>query len=104
MVAAAATIGGRSDSRASHAGVSRQTVRMTSQELAGLVLGILAIVLGIGLVFAGLRRRRMKHENAPTYQALGGPLYTVFQIGCASLMIIVGLIMVGAVAIVLIVH
>ncbi|HEX4213770.1 MAG TPA: hypothetical protein VIA06_10685 [Candidatus Dormibacteraeota bacterium] len=77
---------------------------MNSTALAGLVMGILAIVLGIGLVFGGLRRRQMKHDNAPTYQALGGPIYMVFQFGCAGLLILVGLIMVVATAILLIAH
>lgn len=84
---------------------SRQTVRVSSTALAGAVMGFLAIFLGIGLVFGGIRRRqRMREENTPTYQELGGPIYTFFQIGCASLMILVGLILLVSIAILLIVH
>lgn len=78
---------------------------MSSTALAGAVMGFLAIGLGISLVVAGVRRRhRMREENAPTYQALGGPIYTFFQIGCAGLMILVGLILLLSIAILLIVH
>lgn len=63
--------------------------------LGGLVLGGLTIIVGIAWVFGALRRRRDRALTAPTYAATGGVVYTVFQIGCAGLLILGGLAILG---------
>jgi hypothetical protein len=60
----------------------------------GLLMGMLALVLGVGLILGALRRRRhMQRGNAPTYAATGGVVYTVFQVGCAGLLILAGIVL-----------
>ncbi|MGH7910181.1 MAG: hypothetical protein ACREQM_22435 [Candidatus Dormibacteraceae bacterium] len=66
----------------------------TGHLFAGLVMGLLAIVLGIGLWFAAINRRRHRNESSATYYGMGGPVYTVAQSGCATVAIIAGLIIV----------
>jgi hypothetical protein len=63
---------------------------MTRHLLGGLGLGGLAVVIGVAWVFGALRRVRDRAETAPTYRATGGPIYTVFQLGCAGLLILGG--------------
>jgi Ca2+/H+ antiporter len=63
---------------------------VSSHLVGGLVMGCLALLLGIGLVLGALQRRRMRFQNAPTYVATGGVIYTVFQFGCAGLLIAAG--------------
>jgi len=60
--------------------------------LAGLSMGILAIILGIGLWLAAINRRRHRTHAAETYYGMGGPFYTAAQSGCATVAIIAGLI------------
>jgi len=64
---------------------------MSLHLLGGLVMGGLAILVGLAWVFGALRRRRDRAETAPTYAATGGIVYTVFQLGCAGLLIVGGL-------------
>ncbi|MFZ0214413.1 MAG: hypothetical protein WAM30_00555 [Candidatus Dormiibacterota bacterium] len=64
----------------------------TGHLLAGLVMGLLAIVLGIGLWIAAIQRRRHRDRSAATYRGMGGPVYTVAQSGCATTAIVAGLI------------
>jgi hypothetical protein len=59
--------------------------------LGGLLLGGLVVVVGIAWVFGALRRRRERAFTAATYAATGGVVYTVFQLGCAGLLILGGL-------------
>jgi len=59
--------------------------------LGGSVMGGLAVLVGVAWVFGALRRRRDRAETAPTYAATGGIVYTVFQLGCAGLLILGGL-------------
>ena len=63
--------------------------------LGGLVLGGLTILVGVAWVFGALRRRRERALTAPTYAATGGVVYTVFQIGCAGLLIVAGVAILG---------
>jgi hypothetical protein len=59
--------------------------------LGGLVLGGLTVLVGVAWVFGALRRRRERELTAATYAATGGVVYTIFQIGCAGLLILAGI-------------
>ncbi len=64
---------------------------MNGHLLGGLILGLFAILIGVAWIFGALRRRSDRALTAPTYTATGGVVYTVFQMGCAGLLIIAGL-------------
>ena len=68
---------------------------MSAHLLGGLVLGGLTILVGVAWVFGALQRRRDRAATAPTYAATGGVVYTVFQLGCAGLLIFAGLVILG---------
>jgi hypothetical protein len=56
-----------------------------------LAVGALAVVLG-GLWMGGaLLTRRRRGAFASTYASSGGIIYTVFQVGCAAALILIGL-------------
>ena len=63
--------------------------------LGGLVLGGLTVLVGVAWVFGALRRRRERALTAATYAATGGVVYTIFQLGCAGLLIFGGLAILG---------
>jgi hypothetical protein len=67
-------------------------------EVAGLGLGILAILLGAGGIAAAIRTRRRRAEIAVTYGSTGGIVYTVVQAGCSGVLMLGGL---GFIAVVL---
>ena len=71
---------------------------MTAQHAAGLGVGLLAIVLGVGGIVAAIRTRRRRAEIAATYGSIGGIVYTVVQAGCSGVLAIGG---VGLIALVL---
>ena len=64
-------------------------------------MGLFAVLLGAGGVFAALRRRRHRSEIAATYGSAGGIAYTVVQIGCSGVLILGGL---GLVVLAVIAH
>jgi len=53
-------------------------------------MGLFAMALGAGGVFAATRRRRHRAEIAPTYGSTGGVIYTGLQIGCSGVLILAG--------------
>ncbi|HET7876832.1 MAG TPA: hypothetical protein VFN71_15020 [Methylomirabilota bacterium] len=63
---------------------------MSQHFLGGLIMGSLAVLIGVAWVYGALRRRRDRALTAPTYAAAGGVVYTIFQIGCAGLLILAG--------------
>jgi hypothetical protein len=71
---------------------------MTAQHAAGLGVGLLAILLGVGGIVAAIRTRRRRAEIAATYGSIGGIVYTVVQAGCSGVLAIGG---VGLIALVL---
>ena len=71
---------------------------MGGQEAAGVGLGIIAVVLGAGGIFAAIRTRRRRAEIAVTYGSVGGIVYTSVQAGCAGVLMLGGL---GLIAVVL---
>jgi hypothetical protein len=68
---------------------------VSQHALGGLVLGGLAVLVGIAWLVGALRRRRDREQTAPTYAATGGVVYTVFQMGCAGLLILGGVAILG---------
>ena len=56
-----------------------------------LAIGALAVVLGILWLGGALLTRRRRADFASTYASSGGILYTVFQVGCAAALILIGL-------------
>jgi hypothetical protein len=64
---------------------------MTGQQMAGVGLGVFAILLGAGGVAAALRTRRRRAEIAATYGSTGGIVYTVVQAGCSGVLMLGGL-------------
>jgi hypothetical protein len=68
---------------------------MSLHLLGGLVLGGLAVLVGVAWALGAMRRRRDHALSAATYAATGGVVYTVFQLGCAGLLIVGGLAILG---------
>jgi hypothetical protein len=64
---------------------------MTPQQLGGIAMGAVAVLVGVAWVLGAVRRVRDRALAAPTYAATGGVVYTVFQVGCAGLLIVAGL-------------
>ena len=56
-----------------------------------LAVGALAVVLGSVWLLGAVLTRRRRAAFASTYASSGGILYTVFQVGCAAALILVGL-------------
>jgi hypothetical protein len=72
---------------------------MTPQQLGGIAMGGVAVLVGVAWVLGAVRRVRDRALAAPTYAATGGVVYTVFQVGCAGVLILAGL---GILALILI--
>jgi hypothetical protein len=68
---------------------------MNAHLFGGLAMGSLAMLVGGAWIFGALRRVRDRSLTAPTYAATGGVVYTVFQIGCAGLLILGGIAILG---------
>jgi hypothetical protein len=64
---------------------------MSAQEVAGVGLGLLAVVLGAGGIAAAIRTRRRRAEIAITYGSSGGIVYTAVQAGCSGVLMLGGL-------------
>ena len=54
-------------------------------------MGAVAVLVGVAWVLGAVRRVRDRALAAPTYAATGGVVYTVFQVGCAGILIVAGL-------------
>lgn len=66
--------------------------------LGGLMMGGLALLVGAAWIVGAIRRVRERALSGPTYEATGGPVYAVFQIGCAGLLIIAGIVILAVTA------
>ena len=64
---------------------------MSGEQAAGLGMGVLASLIGVGGIVAAVRRRARRAEIAPTYASVGGIAYTVVQAGCSGLLLAGGL-------------
>jgi hypothetical protein len=64
---------------------------MAGASSSGLVLGIFALLLGLGAIAAALRRRRGRERYPETYAASGGIVYTAVQMGCGGVLLLAGI-------------
>ena len=64
---------------------------MSSDQVAGIGIGLFACLIGVGGVLAALSRHRRRAEIAATYGSTGGVVYTAFQAGCSGILILGGL-------------
>jgi hypothetical protein len=55
------------------------------------VLGIFALLLGLGAIAAAMRRRRGRERYPETYAASGGIVYTAVQMGCGGVLLLAGI-------------
>lgn len=56
----------------------------------GVILGIFALLLGIGAIAAAIRRRRDRERYPETYSGSGGIFYTAVQMGCGGVLFLAG--------------
>jgi hypothetical protein len=54
-------------------------------------MGGLAILVGLTWLFGALRTRSQRAGIADTYRATGGPVYTAVQLGCAGVLMLLGI-------------
>ena len=54
------------------------------------MLGVFALLLGIGGIAAAMRRRRDRERYPETYSATGGVVYTAVQMGCGAVLLVAG--------------
>ena len=71
---------------------------MNAHLLGGLVMGGLALLVGLVWVVGAIRRVRDRALTGPTYSATGGVVYTVFQVGCAGMLILAGILILALMA------
>ncbi|HEY0831743.1 MAG TPA: hypothetical protein VGE99_11415 [Candidatus Dormibacteraeota bacterium] len=64
---------------------------MAGASSSGVVLGIFALLLGLGAIAAAMRRRRGRERYPETYAASGGIVYTAVQMGCGGVLLLAGL-------------
>jgi len=57
------------------------------------VLGVFAFLLGIGAISVALRTRRRRARYAETYAASGGIALTVVQVGCGTVLLLGGVLL-----------
>lgn len=63
------------------------------------MLGVFALLLGVGAIAAAHRRRRDRARYPETYSATGGVFYTGVQMGCGAVLLLAG---VGLIALALV--
>ena len=70
---------------------------MDSRIWLAVLLGAVAISVGVVSLVAAILTRRRRAEFAETYAVTGGIAYSVVQFGCAGALILSGLIVIGIV-------
>ena len=70
---------------------------MDSRILLGVLLGLVAIGVGIVTLVTAILTRRRRAEFAETYAVTGGIAYSVVQFGCAVALMLTGLVVIGIV-------
>jgi hypothetical protein len=68
---------------------------MAGSIVAALVVGAFAVLVGIAWLTGAVRTRQTRADIAATYAASGGPVYTAVQVGCAAVLILVGVLIVA---------
>jgi hypothetical protein len=58
--------------------------------LLGVLLGLVAIAVGVFSLVTAILTRRRRAEIAETYATTGGVAYSVVQFGCAGVLILAG--------------
>ena len=71
---------------------------MNLHAVGGLGLGLFVILVGIGWIGGAISHQKRHAEFAQTYAATGGPLYAISQIGCAAVIIVVGIAIIAILA------
>lgn len=66
---------------------------MFGANAGGFGLGLLATLLGIGGISAAIRTRRRRARYAETYASTGGIVFTVVQVGCAGMLLLIGIVL-----------
>ena len=59
--------------------------------LIGLATGGFALLVGVVWLLGAVNTRRSRAQIGPTYAATGGPVYTAVQLGCAGVLMLIGL-------------
>jgi hypothetical protein len=59
--------------------------------LLGVLLGLVAVGVGVFSLVTAILTRRRRGEIAETYAITGGVAYSVVQFGCAGVLILAGL-------------
>jgi hypothetical protein len=70
---------------------------LDSRILLGVLLGLVAIGVGIVTLVTAILTRRRRAEFAETYAVTGGIAYSVVQFGCAVALMLTGLVVIGIV-------
>ncbi|HEY8642740.1 MAG TPA: hypothetical protein VIO84_08230 [Candidatus Dormibacteraeota bacterium] len=65
--------------------------------LIGLAMGGFALLVGVVWLLGAVNTRRSRAQIGPTYAATGGPVYTAVQVGCAGVLMLIGIGIVVAV-------
>jgi len=65
--------------------------------LLGLLLGAVAVAVGVIALVTAILTRRRRADIADTYATTGGVAYSVLQFGCAGALILSGLIVIAIV-------
>jgi hypothetical protein len=72
---------------------------MSGPTLGALLVGLVSVLIGAGWAAGAVTTRRRRAEIAATYRSSGGPLYTFVQLGCAGMLLLSGVALIGAVLI-----
>ena len=70
---------------------------MDQRILLGLLLGAVAVAVGVIALVTAILTRRRRADIADTYATTGGVAYSVLQFGCAGALILSGLIVIAIV-------
>ena len=64
---------------------------MESRILLGVLLGVVAVAVGVVSLVTAILTRRRRADIAETYAITGGVAYSAVQFGCAGMLILAGL-------------
>ena len=70
---------------------------MDQRVLFGALIGLIAIGAGVVALVSAILTRRRRADIADTYAITGGVAYSVVQFGCAGMLMLAGLLVIGVV-------